>query len=166
VAGRYDLVVINLIVAVDEKLGVADDTGIPWKLPSDKKYFREKTKGNIVIMGYVTYLEFDKPLPDRRNVVVSRDDKPLKSGFEPIKDVEEFAAKHSSEEIWIIGGAKLFAKTIKLADRLYITRLLADFHSTKFFPEYESNFYLENRSQLMREEDIDFYFEVWGRKKP
>jgi dihydrofolate reductase len=156
--------VINLIVAFDEKMGLADDNGIPWKLDSDKKYFREKTEHTKVLMGYGTYVEFDQPLPNRQNFVVSHKTKPLKPGFELVTDLDGFIKTNQDENLWIIGGAGLFAQTIKNADRLYITRLLADFHCTKFFPDYETEFSIEQKSELMHENDIDFYFEVWKRK--
>ena len=91
-------------------------------------------------------------------------DEPLKPGFIAIKDAQEFISGSDKEDKWIIGGAKLFESTIAYADQLYITQILADFHCTKFFPEYKEDFYLAERSELLVENDLNFYFEVWNHK--
>lgn len=72
---------IKAIVAADDKLGIATDTGIPWDLPTDKAYFREQTTGSPILMGYRMYQELEQPLPDRQNLVAVRPDTQLRPGF-------------------------------------------------------------------------------------
>ena len=155
---------INFIVAIDDKLGLADEKGIPWKIKKDVEYFRENTLNGIVVMGYRTYEEFDKPLPDRLNYVLVRDNTELRPGFLAISDLDKFINDFKEKEIWIIGGAGLFAKTISLAEKLYLTRIRGDFNCTKFFPPFEASFYLDTQSKLTHENGFDFFFEVWRRK--
>ena len=72
---------IRLIAAIDSRRGIATDSGIPWKLPGDSAYFREKTSSGLVVMGRATYDEFAAPLHDRENFVFTRATTPLRQGF-------------------------------------------------------------------------------------
>jgi dihydrofolate reductase len=157
---------IRLIAAVDSKLGVADDHGIPWqgKIPTDTQYFNDQTSDGIILMGYRTYQEFDKPLHDRVNFVVTRPDSPeLRSGFEGVADLTSFLHDHTQELVWVIGGAGLFAASLDAADELYITQLDADFHCTKFFPSFSNNFVMLSSLGPHEESGISFLFEIWQR---
>src|SRR5271166_1611777 len=98
---------IRLIAAVDLKLGVANDQGIPWQLPSDKQYFREKTKGFVILMGANMYKEMDQPLPDRINMVLTRSSETLLPGFFAVNDFEGFIESHRNQDFWVVGGASL-----------------------------------------------------------
>lgn len=153
---------IRCIVAVDSKNGMANDHGIPWDLPVDRKYFRDQTKNGIVVMGFGTYAEFAEPLPDRRNMVVGREGTELRPGFELITDIFEFI-RISEKDIWIIGGAKLFESTIYLADELLITQIEGDYGCTKFFPDYSSAFRRVDTESSQTENGISFSFTHWKR---
>lgn len=153
---------IRCIVAVDSKNGMANEHGIPWDLPADRKYFRDQTKDSIVIMGYGTYAEFAEPLPDRRNMVVAREGTELRPGFKLITDIFEFF-RNCKEDVWIIGGAKLFESTIYLADELFITQIEGDYHCTKFFPEFSTVFRRVDTETSQKENGITFTFTHWKR---
>lgn len=130
---------IRLIAAVDSRLGVANDHGIPWQgeIPSDTKYFNDETASGIIVMGFRTYQEFDKPLHDRQNFVVTRPESAeLRPGFDGVVDLKGFLHEHAHDLVWVIGGAGLFAASLALADELYLTQLDEDFHCTKFFPTF------------------------------
>lgn len=150
---------------MDDRRGIADDSGIPWqgKIPKDVEYFREKTEGSTILMGYGTYLEFKKPLPGRRNIVATGKNQKLKNGFEPVAAARSFLQQFT-EDVWVIGGAKLFESTIDLAEELYITQLDGDWHCTKFFPEFGDEFELKSVSPPQTENGITYTFQVWGRK--
>lgn len=157
---------LRLIAAIDRQRGVANDHGIPWqgKIPSDTNHFHELTSDGIIVMGYGTYQEYDKPLHGRENFVVSRPDTPdLRPGFVPILDVNEFFEQHGQELVWVIGGAALFAASLASADQLFLTHLDADFHCTKFFPEFTDGFELVSVGEPHTESGITFHFETWQR---
>jgi dihydrofolate reductase len=156
---------IKLIAAVDRQLGMADDHGIPWqgRVPSDTAYFREQTRTGIVVMGFRTYEEFAAPLHGRTNFVMTRAGTALRQGFEPVVELEGFLAAHADETVWIIGGGALYEASLDVADQLYLTRLDADFHCTKFFPSFDGKFSLASRSNPVEENDLSFEFEVWAR---
>lgn len=158
---------INLIVAIDDKHGMADETGIPWqgKLPTDIKFFRDMTKHAVSVMGYRTYQELKQPLSDRRNLVIARPGTELRDGFELLEDFDSFL-QNATEDIEVIGGAQVFAQTIKYADNLYITRVTGDFNCTKFFPPFEDDFKLVSEQPEQVENGIPFRFQVWQPKQP
>lgn len=156
---------IRFIAAIDEKRGIADDKGIPWDLPTDRKYFRDQTKTGLVLMGYGTYIEFDKPMHHVPNYVASSVDRQLMPGFELVKDVPAFYKQHEGETINNIGGAGVFTSTLEYADELVLTLIHADFHCTKFFPPYEELFELISKEEPITENGITFHYENWKRKK-
>jgi dihydrofolate reductase len=157
---------IRLIAAMDTQRGIADEHGIPWqgKIPTDTKRFHEATANGLIVMGYGTYEEYDKPLHDRENFVVSRPDTgALRAGFVAIPDADRFLDLHAHELVWVIGGAALFKTSLARAQELVLTHLDADFHCTKFFPEFADSFELETADGPHVENDISFRFETWRR---
>ncbi len=155
---------IRCIAAIDSEGGLAVDKGIPWHLPLDQLFFRQMTRHAKIVMGYRTYQEFDRPLPERQNYVVVRPDTPqLRTGFEPIEDVRAWLHREKGD-VWVIGGAGLFAATIDLAEELYLTHVEGDFHCTKFFPPYERDFKVIFQSAPLKEDDITFHFSIYKRQ--
>ena len=114
-------------------------------------------------MGSGTYRELKKPFHDRVNYVVTRHDDVLRDKFEKVADADDFLDK-AHDDVWVIGGAQLFASTIGRADELYITQIEQDFNCTKFFPEYKNDFTLADQSPPHEENGIKYRFEVWRRQ--
>jgi dihydrofolate reductase len=159
---------LRLIAAVDRYLGVANDHGIPWqgKIPTDTDRFHELTSDGIIVMGYGTYMEYDRPLHGRDNFVMSRPDtSQLRPGFTLVPDAPMFFDRHTNDVVWVIGGAALFGTSLPRADELFLTRLDADFHCSKFFPEFAETFELEDDDGPHVESDISFHFETWRRSR-
>ncbi len=156
---------IRFIAAIDEKLGLADEHGIPWmgKLPTDLEFFRQKTSVGDILMGYGTYIEFKKPFHNHLNYVAVKGDIELHPGFKQVSDARMFLSNFDND-IWVLGGAGLFTSTLDLADELYLTRIEADFHCTKFFPPFENDFVLSQKGDDQIENSITFRFEVWKPK--
>jgi dihydrofolate reductase len=154
---------IYAIAAIDNQRGVANDAGIPWKLPADQQYFRQQTEGAAILMGFGMYQELKAPLPNRRNLVAIRPGTELRAGFEAVEDTGAFLApyKDSTEIVWIVGGAKLYEKLLSYTQKLYLTRVQADFHCTKFFPAFEESFSLVQQSETQQENGLSFCYEVW-----
>ncbi len=156
---------IRFIAALDNKRGIADDHGIPWqgKIPTDVAHFREKTLHGIVMMGYGWYAEQEKPLPDRINIVASSKKEKMRDGFEQATDARQFL-KDAKDDVWVGGGAGLFASTLDLADELHLTLLEVDFNCTKFFPEYEDKFKKVSESDPITENGTTYRFTIWKQK--
>lgn len=157
---------IRFIAALDSKNGIADNEGIPWKgkLPTDVAYYRGKVRGHVYLIGYGTYIQHTKPLPETPTFVATEKPEQLRPGFEKVTDARKFLTD-SRHDIWVGGGALLFASTIDLADELYLTRIDQDFNCTKYFPEFEDSFELASKTPTQTENGIKFHFEIWKRNK-
>ena len=154
---------IRLIAAIDSGRGIATDAGIPWTLPGDSAYFREQTSSGLIVMGRTTYEEFAAPLHDRENFVFSSSSSPLRKGFSVVRSLGELGATHPGEDVWVIGGARVYAETISQADELLLTQVTGDFGCTKFFPPYLATFALQTKSEEHQEGGISYRFETWRR---
>ena len=140
---------ISIIVAHSRNMAIGQANSLPWRLPDDLKRFKRLTTGHPVIMGRKTYQSINRPLPDRTNIVVTRDIKleipgciVVHSAVEAIKRAREFDQK----EIFIIGGAEIYKETLSLANRLYVTLVDLDVDGNAFFPEY-SNIFTKKSSE-------------------
>ncbi len=133
---------IRAIAAVDDKLGISTDKGIPWNVPADVQHFREMTLSSNVLMGYGTYVEFANPMPGRINYVATRRSEPLRDGFVAVGDLPVFLSSAREGDLWIIGGATLYAATLQSVQELELTRIAGDYGCTKFFPAFDTLFRL------------------------
>jgi len=155
---------INLIAAIDIRRGIANDEGIPWKLPIDSHYFRAQIKGSIVIMGKRVYDELVNPFEGCNNFVLTHQVDNLREGFSLTNNLNSFIQEHSNETIWVVGGALLYEQTLPFADQLYLTQLDTDFSCTKFFPIFSNNFILLSETPKQKENNISFSFQIWRKK--
>lgn len=121
---------IALVVAVAENGVIGRGGRLPWRLPSDLKWFRKVTLGKPVIMGRKTYASIGKPLAGRDNIVLTRQSGFTAPGARFVASLEaamalgrELAAERGADEIAVIGGAEIFRAVLPLADRVYITRV-------------------------------------------
>jgi len=155
---------VNLIAAIDIRRGIANDEGIPWKLPIDSHYFRAQIKGSIVIMGKRVYDELVHPFEGCNNFVLTHQVDNLREGFSLTNNLNSFIQEHSNETIWVVGGALLYEQTLPFADQLYLTQLDTDFSCTKFFPIFSNNFILLSETPKQKENNISFSFQIWRKK--
>jgi len=154
---------IRLIAAIDSRRGIATDSGIPWTLPGDSAYFRDKTSSGLIVMGRATYDEFPAPLHRRENFVFSTSTSPLREDFVVVSSLGQLLAAHPGEHVWVIGGATVYGETIEHADELLLTQVTGDFDCTKFFPPFEDTFALENAGDEHEEGGVTYRFETWRR---
>lgn len=156
---------IRFIAAVDSKLGISNDTNIPWlgMLEHDRAYYEEKIKTADVLMGYGTYVKLSSPNPLVKNYVATLKTKKLRDGFITINDPKAFL-QNLDKNIWVIGGAVIFSNFLYLADELYLTHVEKDFNCTKFFPEFDNEFKITSSSKELIENNIKYRFEVWNKQ--
>lgn len=141
------MAIISIIVAIDEKNAIGKDNQLLCHLPNDLKYFKSVTQGHTVIMGRNTYESLPNgSLPNRRNIVLSRNKDLQLDRCEVSSSLEDAIALCDSEtEVFIIGGATVYAKAIDLADKLYITYIHHQFEGTDaFFPKVDKNKWIES----------------------
>lgn len=152
------------IVAVDKNNCIGRGNDLPWHIPTDLKFFKEKTKNHPVIMGRKTFESIgSRPLPKRLNIVLSRQSLELPEGVLLCKTIEEavdLAKKtkdYNTSEIFIVGGAQIYKDSLELADRLYITRVGTNVSEGEaFYPEVPENFSLVDSRKDHDVYDLDF----------
>ncbi len=163
---------MNLIVAVDKNWAIGRENGLLVHLPGDLKYFKEKTRGKTVIMGRSTLesLPGGKPLPNRTNIVITRNQTYKKEGCIVVSSVEEAmeAAKtvaESADDIMVIGGASIYKQMLSMCSSCYITKIDAAFDADKYFPNLDENpgFALSWAGEIQRENDICYKFTEYRR---
>ena len=141
--------IISLIVAMDEKLGIGKDGKLPWRLSSDLKRFRQVTMGHHMIVGRKTFESIGKPLPGRQMIVITHN-----AGFKAdgclvatsVQAALAVAEERGESEVFVIGGAEIYAQTLDAADRVYLTRVKADVDVDTFFPELNYDLWTEKQS--------------------
>jgi dihydrofolate reductase len=156
---------IRLIVAHDQKRGIAKHGIQPWYLPEDEQYFNKQTTshGAKVLVGRRTLLEvIGHPLKDRQNFVVSREQQAPQAGITFVSDLTAFLDK-TKDDIWVIGGASVYEQTLSRADELYITSIEADFGCDQFFPAYDDSFTLTEKSDLHTQNGFIFSYQIYKK---
>lgn len=129
-----------MIVAIALKNRVIGNQGkLPWNIPEDLKRFKALTSGHPIIMGRKTYESIGRPLPNRTNIIITRDSSYSAPGVQIAMSLDEaltIAEKYDQNEIFIIGGGEIFRLAMGIADRLYLTTIHGDIHGDTFFPDY------------------------------
>jgi dihydrofolate reductase len=129
---------ISLIAAVSENGVIGAQNRLPWHLPDDLRHFRAITTGHTVITGRKNYDSIGKPLPNRRNIVITHQRGFHAPGCLVVNSLEEAIALTSAEsEVFVIGGAQLYAQALPLATRLYLTEVHATVAGDTYFPILE-----------------------------
>ena len=129
---------ITLIAAASTNRVIGIGNDLPWHLPSDLKHFKDKTTGHFILMGRKTWEILGKPLPGRTSLVISGKKLDLPEGvhcFQSIGDAVSFAKEQGEKELMVIGGGEIYAHTLPLADRIYLTHVYTKIsNGTAFFP--------------------------------
>jgi len=154
--------IVSAIVAQSENRAIGRDNKLLWHISEDLKYFRRMTTGKPVIMGRKTYESIGKPLPNRLNIVVSR------NGFKAdgvesaasVAEAIEIAKKSNPPEIMIIGGAQIYEQAMNLCDRLYVTQVHANIEGDAFFPQIDQKIWRETSAE-QHEGDPAYTFKIF-----
>ncbi len=129
---------ITLIAAVGKNNELGKNNGLIWNLPNDLKFFREKTLNKTVVMGRKTFDSIGRPLPKRKNIVISRNKNLFIENVEVYYSVEDVLNKFKDEEIIIIGGENIYKQLIDIADKIYLTEVDArDNSADSYFPSFD-----------------------------
>lgn len=131
---------INLIAAMDRNRVIGVDNQLPWHLPVDLKFFKEKTLGHHIIMGRKTFESMGKPLPGRTSVIVTRQHDYRVEGARVVHTLDAaLMTTQGDDDVFIIGGADIFTQSLKFADRIYLTEVdLAVPRGDVYFPVLDS----------------------------
>lgn len=158
---------ISVIVAVAENGTIGDKNALLWHITEDMKHFRSRTTGHPVVMGRKTYDSLGRPLPNRTNVVITRQELTIE-GCEVVHSLEEALALFTEEEeVFIIGGAQIYAEAMRVADRFYLTVVEHPYEGDARFPAWNpEEWQLIESERFARGADYPypFRFETYERK--
>jgi len=161
---------ISLVVAAAENNAIGKDNRLLWSLPNDLKFFKNVTWGMVVIMGRKTFESFNKLLPGRVNIVISRQEGWKADGAITVNSLEAALAKATAEnfkEVFVIGGGEIYKQAMPIANKIIMTRVHASFDADTFFPVINAR-----KWKLTSNEDCkkdakhayDYSFQIWEKK--
>lgn len=155
---------------MDKNRVIGYKNDLPWSLPLDLEFFRKMSTGHTIIMGRKTFDAIGRVLPDRENVVLTRQDIEFPEGIKVIRDVEtiiKWDRENPERELFVIGGEEIFKQTFDYADRMYITYIDHEFKGDTFFPPFnEEEWDLTKKEKGIKNEEnpYDYYFMQYDRK--
>lgn len=162
--------IISAIVAVSENGVIGKDNDIPWRLSSDMKYFKRTTLNHHVITGRNNFLSIGRPLPKRTNIIITRN---LFYAVQDcliahsVEDALQIALDNGEEEVFIIGGAKIYELSLSFWDKLYLTKVHSNVKGDVLFPKLnmdEWQLMSSEAHQADEKNEFDYTFEVYERK--
>ena len=149
---------LSIIVAVDENNGICKNNQLPWHLPADLKHFKTLTTGHPIIMGRKTFDSIGKPLPNRKNIVITGQKDLHIDGVEIVNSLEEALMICKNElEVFIIGGSQIFNQALLLSNKLYLTRIHQVFDTDTSFPEIDKNLWVEQERTEHRPDEKNLF---------
>lgn len=160
---------ISFIVAMDKQRGIGFKNGMPWHLPNDFKFFKDKTTDHTIIMGRRTFDSIGRVLPNRHHIVLTKSDKSFPEEVDVEKDVIQVLEQYKSleEEVFVIGGGHIFKESMDWADRLYVTQIDEVFDADVFFPEISADVWKKTSLEKGLKDaknPYDYYFIQYDRK--
>lgn len=135
---------ISIIVAMDAQRGIGINNTLPWRLPEDLAHFKRLTTGHPILMGRKTFDSIGRALPNRRNIVITRNPDWRHDGVETAASVPEAVALCQDAPAFIIGGAEIYRQSMALADQLIVTQIDRTFDCDAFFPEIDGAVWRES----------------------
>ena len=142
---------ITLVAAIASNNVIGKENSLPWNIPEDLKRFKQMTSGHTILMGRKTFDSIGRPLPNRQNIVMTKNENFEQEGIKVINDFDEALEliKESNEDVFVIGGSKIYELFEPVANSLAITRILKDFEGDAFFPDINWNLW-----QIEKEENF------------
>lgn len=162
---------MDIIVAVDEHWGIGKDGDLLQRISADMKYFREKTTGNVLVMGRKTLESFpnQKPLPNRVHIVLTKNRHYAAEGVVLCHSIEELAAalkEYPKQKIFVAGGGTVYRQLLPQCERAYVTKINHTYPADTTFPNLDENpeWELEQKGEAQEEGGITFSFDVYKKK--
>ena len=150
---------LSIIVAISNNNCIGKANELLWKIPADMKFFRETTTGHPIIMGKKTFESIGRPLPNRRNVVLTRDPHFAMEGVEVFHSTEDVIATFANNDIeaFIIGGGQIYEQLLPYAQTLYVTHVRGDFEGDTFFPAIDPKVWKQTQSTSLEVSESTAY---------
>lgn len=158
----------SIIVAFDKNHGIGAANDLLWTrdLPADLRHFKDITTGHPIIMGNNTYKSLGRPLPNRQNIVISRDPTPIE-GFTVVGDLDAAYKAANDDDVYVIGGGQIYALALDTVDQLLVTEVDETFAAEVFFPKIDSTVWQEVSREHHDKDEANKYnydFVVYRRR--
>ena len=151
--------IISLIAALGRNRVIGKDNSLPWKLPADMKRFKELTTGKPVVVGRKTFESIGKALPNRKNIILTRDKDFKANGCIVVYSVDEaLRACKEDNELMVIGGEQIFRQFLPIANKMYLTIISGDFDGDAHFPKYKKEEWKALKREEHKNEQYKFVF--------
>lgn len=159
---------VSIIVAIAQNGTIGDKNSLLWHIKEDMRFFRTTTSGHAVVMGRKTFESLgSRPLPKRTNIVITRADRVFEGALTAHSLEEAIRLAEGDEEIFVIGGAQIYREALRIADRMYITRVMHDYEGDTSFPDIdlsEWELVAEEKHDRGEEYEYPFAFLTYERK--
>jgi dihydrofolate reductase len=157
---------LTLIVATERHNGIGINNTLPWRLPEDLAFFKRTTTGHPILMGRKTFESIGRPLPNRRNIVITRNPDWQHEGVDTAGSLQQAADLAGDGEVFVIGGAQIYADALLLASRLIVTEIDADFACDAFFPAIDPAVWIEvsREPHHAASPGFDYAFVIYHRR--
>lgn len=156
---------LTIVVAIDANRGIGINNNLPWRLPEDLAHFKRTTMGHPVIMGRKTFDSIGRPLPNRRNIVITRNADWKHDGVESVDSLDAAIALVGDTPACIIGGGQIFAEALLRCERMVVTEIDKTFDCDAFFPEIHPKLWKEAAREQHHSESngFDYAFVTYQR---
>ncbi|MEO0997584.1 MAG: type 3 dihydrofolate reductase [Pseudomonadota bacterium] len=152
---------VSMIAAVADNGVIGANGALPWHLPADLRHFKATTLGKPVVMGRRTFESIGRPLPGRRNLVLSRRREFAADGVERVESIAAaLALAGTVDEVVVIGGGRVYAEALPLAQRLYLTQIHAPIDGDTFFPALTATEWVESDRREVAGGDAPFAYSI------
>jgi dihydrofolate reductase len=159
---------ITLIAAMSKNRVIGNKGSIPWKIPNDTEFFRKTTKFCPVIMGRKTFESIGRVLPDRKNIILTRNKSYVQDGCLIYDDIQKVIMDFGRENLMVIGGEEVYRQFLPYADRICLTYIDKEFEGDTFFPEFSmTEWELVSEEKGLKNDDnpYDYYFRWYNKIK-
>jgi dihydrofolate reductase len=145
----------SIIAAIDQNNVIGNNNKLLWHIPEDLKFFKETTTGHTIIMGRKTFESIGRPLPNRKNVVITRNKEWDHAGVEVYTSMSDINPSTTDEELFIIGGGEIYKEALPLASKLYITHVHASFSGDTYFPTIDTSVWKKESERHVPANDVN-----------
>lgn len=155
---------VSMIAAVGKNLELGKNNNLIWHFKEDMKFFKDTTMGHTVVMGRKTFESLPKALPGRKNIVISSNADYKAQGATVVTSVEEALQIADNEELFVIGGGKIYAGFLPYADKLYLTEIDAECaDADTYFPQFNKSEYIKEIINYYDIDGVEFYHVVYKK---
>ena len=148
---------ISIIAAMDENHLIGANNDLPWHLPADLQRVKQLTTGNSIILGRKNHESIGRPLPNRKNIVVTRDIHYEAPGCTVVNSIDAAIDAADGDEIFIFGGANIYQQTLDIAQKMYLTFIHETFDGDTYFPDYDTDQWIETSRESHQPDEKNKY---------